>query len=130
MSSSNLQSIHDALKEYAEKTGIDLPSNPFAHRLETCDSVEAVVGLLEGQMKEFKEYREGNGRLINWLRPVVEVVHKLSDVIGEVASLVSALALYTRLSSLLAPPGSLSARKGNICWRQRSSRGLCTPCGY
>ena len=87
--SSNLQSIHDALKEYAEKTGIDLPSNPFAHRLETCDSVEAIVGLLEGQMKEFKEYREGNRRLINWVLPVVEVVHSLSDVIGEVVSLVS-----------------------------------------
>jgi hypothetical protein len=98
MASSNLLLIRNALKEYADKTGIDLPSNPFAQRLETCDSVEEVVGLLEGQMKEFKEYREGNGRLINWLRPVVEVVHNLSDVIGEVVSLVSRLGLaYTPL---------------------------------
>lgn len=129
--SSNLQSIHDALKEYAEKTGIDLPSNPFAHRLETCDSVEAIVGLLEGQMKEFKEYREGNRRLINWVLPVVEVVHSLSDVIGEVVSLVSRPGSPSAPFDLfLASPVSFSTRKGNICWRQRSSRGLCTPCSY
>ncbi|KAF8259339.1 hypothetical protein EI94DRAFT_1030402 [Lactarius quietus] len=91
MASSNTAWIRDASKDYADKTGIDLFSNPFADRLDECDSIEAVVGLLEGQVKEFEEYREGNGgsmMLINWLRPVVEVVHTLSGVIGEVVSLV------------------------------------------
>lgn len=127
MPSSNLQSIHDALKEYAETTGIDLPSNHFAHRLETCDSVEAIVGLLEDQMKEFKEYREGNRKLINWVSPVVEVVGKLSDVIGEVVSLVSRLGSpFVPFDHFFVTPVSFSAGKSNLCWRQRSSRGLCT----
>lgn len=115
MPSSNLQSIHDALKEYAETTGIDLPSNHFAHRLETCDSVEAVVGLLEGQMKEFKEYREGNRKLINWVSPVVEVVGKLSDVIGEVVSLVS------RLGSPFVPFDHFFCNSSLLFRRQKQS---------
>jgi fungal STAND N-terminal Goodbye domain len=89
MSSSNIQLILDALTEYANQTGIDLTKNPFTEKLQKCDSAEAISNLLQERAKEFKEYRDGNRKLINCLSPVVEVLHVFSGAVGEALVLVS-----------------------------------------
>ena len=88
-SSSNFQLIVEALADYAELTGIDLTKNPFAEKIQTSNSPEAILELLQEREKAFKEYRNVNRRLISCLSPAVEVLHALSGILGEAVSLVS-----------------------------------------
>ena len=67
-STSNFQSIIDALANYAKITGIDLSDNAFAATLGQSNSFEDILQLLQGREKDFKEYRDGDRRLINCLR--------------------------------------------------------------
>jgi fungal STAND N-terminal Goodbye domain len=84
-----IQSIIDALADYTKVTGIDLSKNPFAAAIEHLNSPEAVLELLQEREKAFKEYRDGNQRLISCLRPAVMVIQAFSGILGEAASLVS-----------------------------------------
>ena len=85
----NFQLIIDALGNYANLTGINLSENPFSERLKVSSSPNDILRLLQEREKAFKEYREGNRRLIGCLSPVVRVIHAFSDIIGEAVSLVS-----------------------------------------
>ncbi|KAI9454796.1 hypothetical protein F5148DRAFT_415059 [Russula earlei] len=90
-SSSNFQSIiESALRDYTEKTGVDLARYDFAHQLESCDSPDEVLWLLRNKAKKFKEYREGNRKLINFLSPIVQVIHAFAGFLGEATSLTPA----------------------------------------
>ena len=77
------------LVDYASVTGIDLSKNPFAAAIERANSPTAILELLQEREKAFKDYREGNRRLISSLSPAVNVIQAFSGVLGEVASLVS-----------------------------------------
>jgi hypothetical protein len=88
-SSQNVELIINALADYAEKTGKDLSGNPFADKFQQSNSPEDILQLLEEREKAFKDYREGNRRLINCLKPTVKVLHAFSGILGEAASLVS-----------------------------------------
>jgi fungal STAND N-terminal Goodbye domain len=91
-SPSNFRLIIDAaLDEYTKQTGMDLTQDPFAYKLQHSDSPHRVVGLFQDRANQFKEYRDGNRKLINFLKPVVEVLHALSGTLGEAISLVCAL---------------------------------------
>ena len=88
-SDSNFQSILDAaLDDYHKHTGIDLTKHPSAVQLQNCHSPDDVVEVLLERGASFKDYREKYRRLIDCLRPVVKVIHALSSIIGEGASLV------------------------------------------
>ena len=87
--SSNIPLITDALVDYATITGIDLSKNPFAATIERTDSPSAILELLQEREKAFKDYREGNRRLISSLTPAVNVIQAFSGVLGEVSNLVS-----------------------------------------
>ena len=88
-SSSNAQLIIGALADYSKETGIDLSNNPFATALEQSNSPEAILQLLQQREKAFKEYRDGNRRLINCLSPAIKVLQAFSGILGEAVSLVS-----------------------------------------
>jgi hypothetical protein len=84
---SNFQLIIDALANYANQTGIDLSNNPFADKLQLSNSPDAIIELLYDREKAFKEYRDGNRKLISCLKPAVQVLHAFSGVLGESVSL-------------------------------------------
>ena len=86
---SNFQLILDAADRYTEQTGINLNQNPFADKVKSCDSPGAVLLLLQENLKEFKDYRDKDRKFIECLRPVVQVVHAFSGILGEAAGLVS-----------------------------------------
>jgi hypothetical protein len=86
---SNFQSIIDAVDKYAEQTGINLKENLFADKVKGCDSPDAVLLLLQENVKVFKDYRDQNRKFIDCLNPVVQFVHAFSGILGEVAGLVS-----------------------------------------
>ena len=88
-STSYVQLIIDALADYTNVTGIDLSTSSFAALIEQSNSPEAILQLLQGRENAFKEYREGNRRLISCLSPAVRVLQAFSGILGEVASLVS-----------------------------------------
>ena len=88
-STSNIRLIADALENYAKITGKDLSKDPFATALEQSDSPEAILELLQGREKAFKEYRQGSHRLINCLSPVVNVLQAFSGILSEAVGLVS-----------------------------------------
>ena len=89
-SSSDFQSILDAaFGDYYKQTGIDLTKHPSAAQLQNCHSSDDVVQLLLERQTSFKDYREKYRKLIDCLRPVVNVIHALSGIIGEGANLVS-----------------------------------------
>jgi fungal STAND N-terminal Goodbye domain len=74
--------IEAALADYTKNTGIDLSKTPFAAALENSNSPEAILQLLHDRENAFKEYREGNRRLINCLSPAVKVIQAFSGIIG------------------------------------------------
>jgi hypothetical protein len=88
-STSNIQLITDALVSYAKVTGIDLSKNPFAAAIERANSPGAILELLQEREKAFKDYREGNRRLINCLNPAVNIIQAFSGILGEAVCLVS-----------------------------------------
>jgi hypothetical protein len=88
-STSNIQLITDALVDYANITGIDLSKNPFAAAIERANSPGAILELLQEREKAFKDYREGNQRLISCLSPAVNVIQAFSGILSEAVSLVS-----------------------------------------
>src|SRR5258707_3517252 len=82
-SSSDVQSIIDAaLADYAKITGTDLSKIPFAAALEQSNSLETILQLLYEREKCFKEYRNGNRRLINCLTPAVSVLQAFSGILA------------------------------------------------
>jgi hypothetical protein len=86
--SSNFKVIFDAaLANYHEHTGVDLSQYPFAEKLQNCQSADVLLELLQEKAKEFKDFRNGNHKLINCLRPVVQVLHAFSGVLNDVARL-------------------------------------------
>ena len=83
-SSTNFQLIIDALADFAKQTGVDLKKNPFAERIEHSDSPKAILELLQEREKAFREYCDGNRRLISCLSTSVKVLHTLSGILGNV----------------------------------------------
>ena len=107
-STSNIRLISDALVDYAKITGIDLSRNPFAAAIERANSPGDILELLQGRETAFKNYREGNRRLISCLSPAVNVIQAFSGILGEAVSLVShtrhLVTLLTRPPQVPFPP--------------------------
>src|ERR1700761_3320794 len=90
----SFQAIFDkALADYCAQIGVELDKHPFINELRGRDSPDDVLKLLEDKANAFKVYRDGNRNLINWLSPVVRVIHTLSGVLGEAVSLLSRIRL-------------------------------------
>jgi len=75
--------LNAALDSYTKQTGIDLTEHPSAHKLQNCRSPDDVLHILSERESAFKDYRNQSRKLIDRLRPVVQVVHAFSAVLGE-----------------------------------------------
>jgi hypothetical protein len=127
-SPSTIQSIIDALADYTKVTGIDLSKNPFAAAIENSNSPEAILELLQEREKAFKEYRDGDRRLIGCLRPAVKVIHLFSGILSEAVSLVSHTFHLTTL--LVTSSGPFPTRKRFVCWHRYSSCCMSLECAF
>jgi hypothetical protein len=127
-SPSTVQSIIDALADYTKVTGIDLSKNPFAAAIERSNSPEAILELLQEREKAFKEYRDGNRRLISCLGPAVKVIHLFSGILGEAASLVSHTCHLATL--LVTSSGPVSTGKRFVCWHRYSPCCTSLECAF
>ena len=94
----SFQEILDkALADYREQIGVELDKHPFLDELRGRDSPDDVLKLLEEKANAFKVYRDGNRKLINWLSPVVQVIHVLSGVLGEAVSSINGTVSFSSL---------------------------------
>ncbi|KAH9175127.1 hypothetical protein EDB89DRAFT_1904025 [Lactarius sanguifluus] len=102
---SSFQLILDAaIADYAKQTGIDPLKHPFADRLQTSHSPDDVLELLRDNASEFENYREGNRELIDYLKPVVAVIHAFSGFLGgAVVPFQPVGAIFVGLDILLSP---------------------------
>ena len=122
-STSNVQLIIDALADYAKTTGIQLSQNPFAIALEQSHSPDAILQLLQRRETAFKEYRDGNRRLISYLGPAVRVLQAFSGILGEAVNLVSPTChLLTCKFFNMTSSGSLPTSECFVSWDR------CSPC--
>jgi hypothetical protein len=102
---SNIQLITSALDDYTKITGIDLSKNPFATALKHSNTPEAILQLIQEREKAFKEYRDGNRRLIRCLSPAVNVIQAFSGILGEAVSYkYNVITLLNRLRQVPFPP--------------------------
>jgi hypothetical protein len=89
-SSSQFQSILDvALGDYKKKTGNDLLDSWLARELQTCDSAEAILDIIQGQAEAFDKFRNSDKRLMKWIGSSVGVLHKIFSILGEAAGTVT-----------------------------------------
>jgi len=123
-SSSNLQSIFNAsLQAYDNKTKNNLLDHPLASQLQSCDSPDAILSVLQDLIHQFDRRRTADERLSNWLNPTVNVLYTLSSTLGGGVGLVglNSLSPYDLCSdrNLLGIP----TWKSDICWHRCSSLG-------
>jgi hypothetical protein len=84
VSSSQFEANIDAAKnEYKKMTGNDLLNNTLAKELQSCDSVEAVLDIIQHQAEAFDKFRDGDKKLMKWIGSSVQVLYKSSVMIGE-----------------------------------------------
>jgi hypothetical protein len=84
-SNSNFASIFNAaLKSYERKTKKDLTEHPLLPSLQSCDSPEAVLAVLRGQIPAaFNQSQNGDDRLTKWVSPTVSVLYAFSATVGQ-----------------------------------------------
>ncbi|KAH8980477.1 hypothetical protein EDB92DRAFT_2107208 [Lactarius akahatsu] len=113
MVSTSFKPVLDAaLADYTNQVGIDLATYPLSDALRSCDSSDDVLKILEDNANKFKDYRDGNHKLLNWLSPVVHVVHTLSAVLGASIALVPfepAKAVFAGVDVLIAAASGVSS---------------------
>jgi hypothetical protein len=89
---SNFQAFFDAaLITYTKCTGKDLSNHPLTAAIDRCESVDSILAIFQEQSQAFDKFRDGDPKLIEWLRPVVGGLHAVSNsvVLSAGASLVS-----------------------------------------
>jgi len=67
-----------ALAKYTKRTGQDLCNHPLAADIDKCKSPDDILAIFQAQSQAFDEFRNGNPKLIKWLRPVVNGLHTIS----------------------------------------------------
>ena len=89
-SHSNFASIFNAaLEKYNRKTKQDLAKHPLLPRLQSCQSPEAILTVLRGQIPGFDQSQNSDDGLTNWVTPTVNVLYSFSATLGGVAGLVN-----------------------------------------
>ncbi len=89
ISASNLHLILDeAFAQYRQLTGHELTAHPLAANFENWGSIDTVLDVFQDQSRKFSEFRKGNERLMEWLKPTVEVLVSVSASLGSALSTV------------------------------------------
>jgi hypothetical protein len=100
-SSSSFQLIiNNALKAYEKRTKNDLLAHPLAAQIQACDSLTAILTVLQQQIQGLDQPRSDD-RWTKWLDPTVNVLFAFSATLGAGVSLVSPR-LYGYLKSGLS----------------------------
>ena len=93
-SNSHFQLIFDnALKVYEKRTKKNLLKHPLASQLQACNSSDEILTILQQQVHALNQFQSRDDRWDKWLGPTVNVLHTLSETLGEGVSLVRDMSL-------------------------------------
>ncbi|KAH8983026.1 hypothetical protein EDB92DRAFT_1892080 [Lactarius akahatsu] len=103
--------LDDAMNRFKQKTGKDLPAQWLDTGLTSCESVDAVIAILQGQAKALEQTSPGNQKLMNGIWLSVDVLSVVSATLGEGFSLAfsPAKAIFTGISVLLSAAKGVKA---------------------
>ncbi|KAF8263164.1 hypothetical protein EI94DRAFT_1704213 [Lactarius quietus] len=102
---SNFNSILDAaLSGYEKTTGRELLEHPLAIEIQQCDSVHAILAILQGRARKFQKIKDGDQRLTTSINPIVDVLYTISETYGGFTSMTipPAGAAFTGIGALLS----------------------------
>jgi hypothetical protein len=68
-----------ALQAYEKKAGVSLAQHPLAIKLQSCDTVEAIIGVLQGQAQAFG-HLQGSDKIMKSIKITVSILSKISSV--------------------------------------------------
>ena len=91
LSAANFTSIFDAASndsEYKTLTKKDLETHSFDAAFENSGSPDSVMNILREQAQAFGKFRKGDGKLMAWLNPIVNILFTFSGTLGEGIGLV------------------------------------------
>ena len=89
-SSSNFQSVFNAaLDAYEKRTESSLVAHPLSAKLQSCNSVSAIISEFEDLVQQFDGRRKSDQSLTKWLNPTVKILYALTEPLGEIAGQVS-----------------------------------------
>ena len=77
------QILGAALSEYKKMTGNDLLDSRLANELQSCDSAEAVLDIIQDQAKAFDKFWNGDKSLMKWIGSSVHALYMISGTLGE-----------------------------------------------
>ena len=88
----------DALRAYENETGVTLANHPLAMKLQGCESVEAIMVLLQDQAKVFKK----SEKITKSIQTIVSILSPLSSAASfpDAVGLVCQKVLQTCFASL------------------------------
>ena len=115
-----------ALESYKRKTKNDLVSHPLLSNLQSCDSPEAVLTVLQDQIPAFNQSQNPDDGLTKWVIPTVNVLYTFSGTIGQGVGLVS-IKIFCREECLLKWFffSGIPTCKCNFCGNRGPSLGRC-----
>jgi hypothetical protein len=117
-SSSNFQlMINNALDTYKKRTKKDLLTHPLAARLQTCNSSDAIIAILQEQAQGVDQSQSGDERWSKWLDPTVNVLQAFSSVLEAGASMVCFMTFFRVLYPYIYVTG-IPTCECNLCRRQ------------
>ena len=97
VSTSNFTRIfQEACDEYQRLTGHNLYTHPFSAEIQSCNSPDAILVVLQKQGQTLIKCRKGHEKLLKYLNPVVNILFIFSGTLGEGVGLVSLLSLLRR----------------------------------
>ena len=125
-SQSNFVSIFNAaLESYKRKTKKDLASHPLLPTIQSCDSAEAILTVLRGQIPAFNQFQNGDDGFTKWVAPTVNVLYSFSATLGQGVGLVNIMTFPCEELLLLHLLSGVHTCKSDLCGDRRSSFGRC-----
>ena len=90
-----------ALQAYEKTAGVSLTQHPLAIKLQSCDSVEAVSGLLQDQAQAFAHLQESD-KIMKSIKMTVSILSKISSAasLADASGLVRQKGLMAYVTSL------------------------------
>jgi len=81
---SNFQLVlESALEAYEKKSKSKRLAYSLAAQLQTCDSPDAIISVLNDLIQQIDRRRSSDQRLTTWLGPTVEVLHVFCTTLSE-----------------------------------------------
>ncbi|KAF8494961.1 hypothetical protein F5888DRAFT_613384 [Russula emetica] len=105
-----------ALEKYNRKTRQDLAKHPLLPRLQSCDSPEAILTILQEQTPELNQFQNGDDGPTKWLTPTVNVLYSFSATLGGVVGLAfpPANIIFTGIGVLLSATKDVRASRDKL----------------